>query len=398
MAKYRYIAKGMDGKVVRGQAEAAGESNLKQFLKEQGLFLIEAKDVQAARGGVKLSSRLLSSFCKELSALLSAGISIVRALEIVAAEEGMTAGVERVLRAIVADLKKGVSLSDAMEEQNCFPELMLGMIRSGEGNGNIDEVMERLARHYEREDRLHRQVQSAMVYPMVLLVMSVAVVILIVTFILPQFEELFAGMESLPGVTVFLMAASDFLVEQWYVLLIFLCIAGVLLRVTLRISRVRRMIDYMKVHMPVAGRLNKVIYTARFARTLSSLYSGGMPIVQALQTARSTVGNLYVTGQFDRVASQVRSGIPLSAALEGVDGFLRKLSSTILVGEESGRLDTMLDSIAVSMEEEAEAATKKLVTMLEPLLICLMALVVGFIIIAVMLPIYESYGTIEGAA
>ena len=398
MAKYRYIAKGMDGKVVRGQAEAAGESNLKQFLKEQGLFLIEAKDVQAARGGVKLSSRLLSSFCKELSALLSAGISIVRALEIVAAEEGMTAGVERVLRAIVADLKKGVSLSDAMEEQNCFPELMLGMIRSGEGNGNIDEVMERLARHYEREDRLHRQVQSAMVYPMVLLVMSVAVVILIVTFILPQFEELFAGMESLPGVTVFLMAASDFLVEQWYVLLIFLCIAGVLLRVTLRISRVRRMIDYMKVHMPVAGRLNKVIYTARFARTLSSLYSGGMPIVQALQTAGSTVGNLYVTGQFDRVASQVRSGIPLSAALEGVDGFLRKLSSTILVGEESGRLDTMLDSIAVSMEEEAEAATKKLVTMLEPLLICLMALVVGFIIIAVMLPIYESYGTIEGAA
>lgn len=398
MAQYRYIAKGMDGKVVRGQAEAAGESNLKQFLKEQGLFLIEAKDVQAARGGVKLSSRLLSSFCKELSALLSAGISIVRALEIVAAEEGMTAGVERVLRAIVADLKKGVSLSDAMEEQNCFPELMLGMIRSGEGNGNIDEVMERLARHYEREDRLHRQVQSAMVYPMVLLVMSVAVVILIVTFILPQFEELFAGMESLPGVTVFLMAASDFLVEQWYVLLIFLCIAGVLLRVTLRISRVRRMIDYMKVHMPVAGRLNKVIYTARFARTLSSLYSGGMPIVQALQTAGSTVGNLYVTGQFDRVASQVRSGIPLSAALEGVDGFLRKLSSTILVGEESGRLDTMLDSIAVSMEEEAEAATKKLVTMLEPLLICLMALVVGFIIIAVMLPIYESYGTIEGAA
>ncbi len=297
-----------------------------------------------------------------------------------------------------SDLKKGVGLSDAMEAQNCFPELMLGMVRSGEGNGNIDEVMERLALHYEREDRLHRQVQSAMVYPMVLLVMSVAVVILIVTFILPQFEELFAGMESLPGVTVFLMAASDFLVEQWYVLLLLLCIAGIMIRVTLRIYSVRRMIDYIKVHMPVAGRLNKVIYTARFARTLSSLYSGGMPIVQALQTAGATVGNLYVSGQFDKVSSQVRSGVPLSAALEDVDGFLHKLSSTILVGEESGRLDTMLDAIAASMEEEAETATKKLVTMLEPILICVMALVVGFIIIAVMLPIYESYGTIEGAA
>ncbi len=398
MAQFRYTAKGMDGKVIRGKAEAASESGLQQLLKEQGLYLIEAKDIQAARGGVKLSPRLLSSFCKELSALLSAGISIVRALEIVAGEEGLTAGFERVLRALVSDLKKGVGLSDAMEAQNCFPELMLGRVRSGEGNGNIDEVMERLALHYEREDRLHRQVQSAMVYPMVLLVMSVAVVILIVTFILPQFEELFAGMESLPGVTVFLMAASDFLVEQWYVLLLLLCIAGIMIRVTLRIYSVRRMIDYIKVHMPVAGRLNKVIYTARFARTLSSLYSGGMPIVQALQTAGATVGNLYVSGQFDKVSSQVRSGVPLSAALEDVDGFLHKLSSTILVGEESGRLDTMLDAIAASMEEEAETATKKLVTMLEPILICVMALVVGFIIIAVMLPIYESYGTIEGAA
>ena len=171
-----------------------------------------------------------------------------------------------------------------------------------------------------------------------------------------------------------------------------------MIRVTLRIYSVRRMIDYIKVHMPVAGRLNKVIYTARFARTLSSLYSGGMPIVQALQTAGATVGNLYVSGQFDKVSSQVRSGVPLSAALEDVDGFLHKLSSTILVGEESGRLDTMLDAIAASMEEAAETATKKLVTMLEPILICVMALVVGFIIIAVMLPIYESYGTIEGAA
>ena len=232
MAQFRYTAKGMDGKVIRGKAEAASESGLQQLLKEQGLYLIEAKDIQAARGGVKLSPRLLSSFCKELSALLSAGISIVRALEIVAGEEGLTAGFERVLRALVSDLKKGVGLSDAMEAQNCFPELMLGMVRSGEGNGNIDEVMERLALHYEREDRLHRQVQSAMVYPMVLLVMSVAVVILIVTFILPQFEELFAGMESLPGVTVFLMAASDFLVEQWYVLLLLLCIAGIMIRGT----------------------------------------------------------------------------------------------------------------------------------------------------------------------
>ena len=156
--------------------------------------------------------------------------------------------------------------------------------------------------------------------------------------------------------------------------------------------------DFIKVRMPVIGKLNKVIYTARFARTLSSLYSSGMPIVAALQTAGGTIGNLYVEEQFEQVAITVRSGVPLSQALKEVDGLLRKLSSTILVGEESGRLDTMLDSIAMTMEEEAEAATKRLVTMLEPVLICLMAMVVGFIIIAVMLPIYDSYSAIEGSA
>lgn len=237
-----------------------------------------------------------------------------------------------------------------------------------------------------------------MTYPMVLLVMSILVVILIVTFILPQFEELFAEMESLPVVTEILMGISDFLVTQWYVALLVIFLLFIILRTVGKIYKVRRTIDYIKVHMPVAGKLNKVIYTARFSRTLSSLYSSGMPIASALQTAGGTVGNVYVEEQFDKVISMVRSGIPLSQALREVDGFLRKLSSTIMVGEESGRLDAMLDSIAMTMEEEAEAATKRLVTLLEPILICIMALVVGFIIIAVMLPIYESYGAIEGSA
>ena len=398
MAKFRYTAKNMEGKTFRGTMEAAGEAGLQQALKEQGLFLLEAREAAAVREHRKLSSRQLSEFCKEVSTLLASGVSIVRALEIVAEEEGVNPSVRSLYLSVLAELRKGVSLSEAMESKKCFPELMLGMIRSGEGSGNIDAVMDRLALHYERENRLKQQVKSAMTYPMVLLVMSVAVVILIVTFILPQFEELFAEMESLPGVTVFLMAASDFLVTQWYVVLLIVFLAVVLLRMILKIPSVRRTVDYIKVHMPVAGRLNKIIYTARFARTLSSLYSSGMPIVTALQIAGGTVGNTYVEEQFGTVIPKVRSGMSLSAALREVDGFLRKLSSTILVGEESGRLDTMLDSIAVTMEEEAEAATKRLVTMLEPVLICVMALMVGFIIIAVMLPIYNSYSAIEGAA
>ena len=398
MPNFRYTAKSMEGKIQRGTMEAAGEGALQQMLKEQGLYLIEAKDAAAVKKHKKLNARQLSEFSKELYTILDSGVSIVRALEIIAEEDGISPVTKALYLDILAELKRGLSLSEAMEMKQCFPELMLGMIRSGEGSGNIDAVMNRLALHYERENRLKQQVQSAMTYPMVLLVMSILVVILIVTFILPQFEELFAEMESLPVVTEILMGISDFLVTQWYVALLVIFLLFIILRTVGKIYKVRRTIDYIKVHMPVAGKLNKVIYTARFSRTLSSLYSSGMPIASALQTAGGTVGNVYVEEQFDKVISMVRSGIPLSQALREVDGFLRKLSSTIMVGEESGRLDAMLDSIAMTMEEEAEAATKRLVTLLEPILICIMALVVGFIIIAVMLPIYESYGAIEGSA
>lgn len=397
MPNFRYTAKSMDGRIQKGMMEAAGENALQQTLKEQGLYLIEARTA-ALRKHKKLTARQLSEFSRELSTLLASGVSIVRGLEIIAEEEGLSPMTRSLYLDILAELKRGLSLSEAMEQKQCFPELMLGMIRSGEGSGNIDAVMNRLALHYERENRLKQQVQSAMTYPMVLLVMSILVVILIVTFILPQFEELFAEMERLPAVTELLMSISDFLVNQWYMALLVLFLLAVILRTAGRIYRVRRAVDYLKVHLPVAGRLNKVIYTARFARTLSSLYSSGMPIAQALKTAGETVGNVYVEEQFGRVIPMVRSGIPLSQALREVDGFLHRLSSTILVGEESGRLDTMLDSIAMTMEEDAEAATRRLVTLLEPVLICLMALVVGFIIIAVMLPIYESYGAIEGSA
>lgn len=398
MAQYQYSAKNMEGRVLRGRMEAASENALQQQLKEQGLYLIKVKNVSEAKEQRKFSSKQIAEFCREMSALLTSGVSIVRGLEILADEEGVPQSVKSIYREMLAELKRGTSLSEAMEMRRCFPELMLGMIRSGEGSGNIDEVMDRLALHYERDNRLKQQVQSAMTYPMVLVVMSVAVVILIVTFILPQFDELFSQMESLPLPTEILMAFSDFLIHKWYLALLLVLVVWIVLRILLKIRVIRRAIDYMKVHFPVVGKLNKVIYTARFARTLSSLYSSGMPIVAALQTAGDTIGNIYVEEQFVQVASQVRSGVPLSQALREVDGLQRKLSSTILVGEESGRLDTVLDSIALTMEEEAEAATKRLVTMLEPVMICILAVMVGFIIIAVMLPIYESYSAIEGSA
>ncbi len=397
MAYYKYVAKEMNGKVHKGKLEATSRADLIRQLTDQNLFLIEAKDLGKERGYRKLKSKELAAFNRELSTLLASGVSLVRAMDIISNQEGISSQEQQIYQSVLQDLRRGIPLSDAMESKRCFPELMTGMIRSGEGSGNLDLVTQRLSLQYEKEHKLNQQVKSAMVYPCILLVLSVCIVILIVTFILPQFQSLFDQMESLPLPTTILMSVSDFLVQKWYLAILAVLVIVAVIRIIVAIPVVRRGVDWMKVHMWGFGKLYKVIYTARFARTLSSLYASGMPLVSAVGVAAKTIGNGYVEEQFDQVVVKVRGGVPLSESLQDVDGLLRKLSSTILVGEESGRLDVMLDSIAATMEDDAEQATKRMVTLLEPILIIFMAVIVGFIMIGVMLPIYESYSAIENA-
>lgn len=392
---FRYTAKDIDGRTVRGTMEAADYDALYAQLLEQGLYPQRVTGRGADRRPRTLRPQELSDLCRQLSTLLASGVSLVRALTIISQDEGISAGLRRVYESVLSEVRKGSSLSDALEAQQVFPALMLGMIRAGEGSGRLDRVAERLAVHYEKAHQMNQQVKSALMYPMILAVLSVAVVI--VTFVLPQFSDLFSTMDSLPAVTLALMAFSDFMVTKWYLLLLGLAALAAALRALLRVPSVRLALDRGKLTMPVFGKLHRIICTARFARTISSLYASGLPIITALQTARDTIGNAYIVSQFDAVLAQVRSGVSLSAALESVDGFQRKLCSSIAVGEETGQLDSMLDSIADSMEYDAQQASRRMMTILEPMLIVLMAFVVGFIIIAVMSPIIGSYSAIESS-
>lgn len=392
---FRYTAKDIDGRTVRGTMEAADYDALYAQLLEQGLYPQRVTGRGADRRPRTLRPQELSDLCRQLSTLLASGVSLVRALTIISQDEGISAGLRRVYESVLSEVRKGSSLSDALEAQQVFPALMLGMVRAGEGSGRLDRVAERLAVHYEKAHQMNQQVKSALMYPMILAVLSVAVVI--VTFVLPQFSDLFSTMDSLPAVTLALMAFSDFMVTKWYLLLLGLAALAAALRALLRVPSVRLALDRGKLTMPIFGKLHRIICTARFARTISSLYASGLPIITALQTARDTIGNAYIVSQFDAVLAQVRSGVSLSAALESVDGFQRKLCSSIAVGEETGQLDSMLDSIADSMEYDAQQASRRMMTILEPMLIVLMAFVVGFIIIAVMSPIIGSYSAIEGS-
>lgn len=316
--------------------EAADYDTLYTQLLAQGLYLQSATCRGAGRKPRTLRPQELSDLCRQLSTLLASGVSLVRALTIISQDEGISAGLRRIYESVLGEVRKGSSLSAALEAQQVFPPLMLGMIRAGEGSGKLDQVAERLAIHYEKAHQMNQQVKSALMYPMILAILAVAVVIVIVTFVLPQFSDLFSTMDSLPGVT----AGADG-VFQFYGYQMVSDDTGCrgsghgYPHAAAHSGRPAGN-GPRKLKMPVFGPLNQVICTARFARTISSLYSSGLPIVTALQTARDTIGNAYIVSQFNDVLVQVRSGVSLSAALETVDGFQRKLCSSIAVGEETG--------------------------------------------------------------
>ena len=321
---------------------------------------------------------------------------MVRTLNIIAGEADLKPKYAKVYRSVQEAIIQGISLSEAMEQQGrAFPVLLINMIRSAETNGNIDAVALRMANHYEKENRLNTKVKNAMIYPAVLMVLLFGAAAFILIFIMPQFEDMFAEMESLPLITRMLMGMSDAFQKYWYLIIIVIVAVIGLFKWLFTIPAAARLKDQFKLHIPIVGKLLRKIYTARFARTLSSLYGSGITIVNALPIAADTIGNAYIESQFEKVSGRVRMGEPLSRVLRDVKGFQNKLAASIMVGEETGSLDDMLDSIAESLDYEAEKALERLVALLEPVLIILMAVVVGFVVVAVILPIYQSYSTIE---
>lgn len=398
MPKYKYKAKDSNGKISKGVFEAADEMALYQALRADGRYLISSRDMEESKlkSRRRMKTAVLADFSRQLGTLLKAGVSLVRSLNIISNEIGVKSADKETYQNLLNAIRQGVPLSEAMEEQGkTFPVLLVSMMRSAEANGNLDQTSLRMAEHYDKEHRLNGKVRNAMIYPMILSVLLVCVIIFILSYLVPQFQDIFDTMESLPLPTVILLGMSDGIQKYWPFIILAVVVLVFGLNLLFRIPKVQWKKDQLKLKLPVIGNLLRKIYTARFARTLCSLYSSGIPIIQALQIGSSTVGNRYIEDQFDGVIDLIRRGESLSGSLMQIDGFQKKLSSSILVGEETGSLDEMLDSIADSLEFEAERALERLVTLMEPILIILMALIIGFVVVAVILPIYESYSTID---
>lgn len=369
---------------------------LRQSLLSSGLYLLAASEKKSVRVK-KLSDRELSDFCRELSSMLSAGISLSRSMNIIM-ERDLTKNLNIVFRELNIQINRGNSLSEAMVLQSgAFPDLLVNMIRAGEASGKMDEVCIKMANYYENQHRTKGDVKSAMTYPLILIVITIGVIVLIFTLIFPRLETVFDGME-LPTLTQVMMAISHFIIEKWYILIIAVLVIAALTGAFRKNYNAMYSYDKLKLRLPKIKKLVGTIYTSRFARTLASLYSSGISILNSLIIAKNVIGNRYITAQFDEVIQKVQRGESLSVSLLGVDGFDKKLAQTIVVGEETGRMDSLLEAMSDSFEYESKNAIGKLIKLIEPIMICVIAAVILLVMMSVFMPIFDLYSTIEQAA
>jgi type IV pilus assembly protein PilC len=377
-----------------GEVDARDEDHFRNIMRGRDLFPTRFKTLDEKKYSYKIKSNEVSEFCRQLSSMMASGITVVRAMEIIK-ERHAAPKLKAIYERLHRDIQQGMALSDAMRVHgNAFPLLLINMAASGESSGRLENVMDRMALHYTKEHKLEGKIKSAMRYPKILAFATVAVVLIVFVVVLPRFFDMMEDIE-LPLITRIVIGFSNFLINRWFIIGIVIMVLIVLMQYLLSIYKVRLAFDKAKLRIPKIAKLLRIIYTARFSRTLSSLYSSGVSMIRSLEITGTVVMNTYIESQFAELVKNVRNGEPLSASVRMVDGFDNKLPNVIMIGEEAGRLDTMLVSTADSFEYEAEEATSAMVAYAEPVMIVVIAVVIMIVLLSVMMPmatIYETFG------
>ncbi|NLI01529.1 MAG: type II secretion system F family protein [Chthonomonadales bacterium] len=406
MATFSYTVRDAAGQTRSGTSEAENAEILRRRLQEQGFTVAEitqtaAGKKRAAGGGwgrVKLGD--LSIFCRQFSTMIDAGVSLVRALDVLG-EQTQNPKLRRILLDIQQEVESGQTLSKAMSKYpKTFNNLFIGLIRAGEVGGVLEEALQRLSGFLEKDMELRRKVKAAMTYPVIVVVVAVGIVVGLTTFIVPKFIELFRdlGVKELPWMTQILVDFSDFLKSRWWMGLIIIVVTYMALKYfgTTRVGR--RVIDRVKLKVPVFGKLHHKIALARFSRTLGTLLVSGVPILQALETVAGTVGNGIIAEAVMQARARIREGDRINDPLEKSRMFPPMVVHMISIGEESGALDSMLGKIAEFYEQEVEATLQSLTSAIEPVLIVILGFCVGFIVIAMFMPLIQVIQNLTSGA
>ena len=400
MVSYKCNVIDISGKKHNISHAADSPKDVIEFLKLQKFTVVEIKHKQTINlekyTSKKIKSKDLAVFCKQTYAMLKAGVTIVNILEILK-QQTENRKLKEYIGLMHEYLLKGHTFSEALQQhKGAFPRILISMVEAGELSGNIDVIMDRLSKHYEKEYKIDNKIKSAMTYPIILSIVCIAVVIFLLTSIMPTFVDMYvnSGVE-LPKLTVIIINVSNFLKQSWFYIILCIFVLVFIISHILRIPEIKVKKDYYKLRIPLVRNLIIKIAASRFSRTLSTLLGSGASLLNALETVSGVTGNLYVGHRILEIKKDVRRGLPLSALLQQQRIFPPMVFYMIKIGEDSGSIEEVLDKTADFYDEEIETAIQRLTTLIEPVMIVIMAIVIGFIVISMVLPMFEMVKTIQ---
>lgn len=402
MPNYSYTVRDATGQVIPGTSEAENEEILRKRLTENHFTVVDIKLIKGSqkrvggKGGVKKTD--LSVMCRQFSTMIDAGVTLVRCINVLA-EQATNPKLKAILTDVQNEVESGNTLSKSLEKYpSVFDRLFIGLISAGEVGGALEESLQRLSQFLEKDVELRRKVKSAMTYPVIIMVFATMVVLGLMTFVLPKFMSLFTdlGIKELPGPTRILQACSNFMLAKWYWMIIFVVIFTVSIKLFMRTKIGRRLFDRIRLKAPVFGTLNHKIALSRFARTLSTLLSSGVGILQAMETVAGAVSNDIISDALLEARARIREGDKIGEPLARSKLFPPMVVQMVGIGEESGSLDPMLSKVADFYEDEVDAALASLTSAIEPVLIVGLGFVVGFIVISLFLPLIAIIQNLSG--
>lgn len=402
MPVYEYTALNTKGKKIKGVLDADSLAAARQKIQQKGKYPVEIKETtpKARKGlkpgffnlqtGPRVKQQEIHVATRQLATLLGAGIPLVSALNGLI-EQTTNKSLKIIITQIKDAVNEGNSLTSALSEHpRLFSKIYVNMVRAGEASGSLDVVLERLAEFGERQQALRSRIKAAMIYPIFMALVGTGVLFMLITFIVPSITKVFSDRKQvLPLPTTVLMSVSNFLQHYWWIVLLLCALLILSIRMFVQRPQGRRVWDRLKLGLPGLRDLNIKIAAASFGRTLSSLLQSGVPLVTSLQIVKNILNNVLLAEVMDRATDELEKGKSLSSVLRGNQYFTPMLVQMIAVGEQSGALDKMLEKAADSYEKEVEAKIMALTSMIEPIMILVMGLVVSFIVISVLLPIFE---------
>ena len=397
MPVYRYRARTRMGEMVAGTYEVSDKSDVFNMLKGKDCYpvLIEEQrkrsgDISTKRFLKRISHKDLAIFCRQFATAINAGVPILSSLDILR-KQTENARLRQRVEVLYAEVQKGKGLSLVMGmHRDIFPELLVNMVEAGEVSGTLDRVMDRMAVHYEKEYKINQKVKNALVYPALIAIVAILVVIFLITVVLPTFASMFEQMGAVLPFSTRIMMKLSFLIRDRGLLLL-MGLVGLLFGVrwyscTLR---GREFFDALRLRIPVIGNVNKKVLTARFARTLGALMSSGIPLLQGIEVTKKVVGNTVVLKGMKEVEEGIKRGRGLAEPLKRIEVFPPMLTHMAKIGEDTGTLDYILEKTADFYDDEVESAVNRMTTLLEPAIIIVMAVVVAYIVISIVVPMFD---------